>query len=175
MKKRIVFTLLIAVFAFTSMLSAGTHTLNNAIVHLQGDTAVGQTLWLESQVKIKFNHLKLGWDHSGKVDRIRYDISCLDGKVILQNVDYIDSAIDNREQVRWIQSNANLNRDFSFIKDDRDHRRDNNVKYSQKLSIPSANLDSAMVRFHFTAQGRHYIVIWHPRTNKLTTTWKQLN
>ncbi|GAB4280526.1 MAG: hypothetical protein Kow0029_25190 [Candidatus Rifleibacteriota bacterium] len=173
--KKILFALFVVLFFTVSAVFAGTYTLNKQIIHLQGDSSFGKTLWLESQVKLSFNHLKLGWDHTGKVDRIRYDISCLDGKVVLQNVKYIDDAVDGREMVRWEQSAENLNRDFSFIKDDRDNRRDNNVKYSTKLSIEPANVKNAKVEFHFTASGRHYIVIWEPRNQKLSATWERLS
>ena len=154
---------------------AGTYTLDDKVVHLQGNTAFGETHWLESQVKIKFNHLKVGWDHQGKVDRIRYDISCLDGQAVLQNVKYVDDALGGDCEVRWEQSAIGLNRDFSFYKDDPDFRRDNNVKYSTKLNIYPAMVKHSKVEFHFHASDRHYIVIWEPFTGDLTTTWKRLH
>lgn len=168
--KKLWLALLIVSLTVVPGLYAGTYTLNNEVVHLQGDSSYGKTLWLESQVKIKFNHLKIGWDHAGNVDRIRYDISCLDGKAVLQNVKYIDGG-----QVLWAQSPENLNRDFSFVKDDRDMRRDYNVKYSTKLSVSLANAKKGKVEFHIQASGRHYIVIWEPVSQKLSTTWKRLN
>lgn len=167
--KKILLTVLVAFLLSVPAIYAGTYTLNNKVVHLQGDSAYGKTLWLESQVKIKFNHLKLGWDHSGKVDRIRYDFSCLDGQAVLQNVQYIEN-----DELLWTQSEGDLNRDFSFYKDDRDFRRDNNVKYSTKLNIPSTNHKAGKVKFHFIASGRHYIVIWEPLSESLATTWKRL-
>lgn len=173
MKKILSVLLVMCLFAATSAF-AGSYTLDNGIVHLQGDSTFGKTLWLESQVKIKFNHLKIGWDHSGKVDRIRYDISCLDGKAVLQNVKYIDNAVDGRDSVRWQQSAEPLNRDFSYIKDDRDFRRDNNVKFSSNLEIEPAKAKNSKVEFHIHASGRHYIVIWEPKNNKLSTTWQRL-
>ncbi|MFZ5951653.1 MAG: hypothetical protein ACOYXC_13165 [Candidatus Rifleibacteriota bacterium] len=172
--KKVLLTVLVAIILAVPAAFAGTFTLNNKVVHLQGDSSYGKTLWLESQVKIKFNHLKLGWDHTGKVDRIRYDISCTDGQAVLQNVRYIDDAVEGRDEVRWTQSETDLNRDFSFHKDDRDFRRDNNVKYSTKLNIAPANYKNAKVEFHFHASGRHYIVIWEPMKEQLSTTWKRL-
>lgn len=167
--KKLWLALLIACLAVIPGLQAGTYTLEKQIVHLQGDTTFGKTLWLESQVRIQFNHLKVGWDHSGKVDRIRYDIACLDGQAVLQNVKYVDG-----DQVRWEQSAENLNRDFSYVKDNRDSRRDNIVKYSTKLNIAPANPKYAEIQFHIKASGRHYIVVWKPAAKALATTWERL-
>lgn len=172
--KKVLLSLFVLCFLVSPSLYAGSYILDNQVIHLQGDTETGKTFWLESQVKIKFNHLKLAWDHTGKVDRIRYDISCLDGKVILQNVKYVDDAVDACEQVRWEQSTENLNKDFSFVKADRDNKRDNNVKYSSKLNIAPANAKNSKVEFHFHASNRHYIVIWEPVSQKLSATWKRL-
>lgn len=172
--KKILFAFFVFCLFAAPGLYAGTYTLDNQSIHLQGDTAVGKTLWLESQVKIQFNHLKLAWDHTGKVDKIRYDISCLDGKAILQNVKYIDDAVDSHNQIRWEQSDEDLNKDFSFIKDDRDNRRDNNVKYSSKLAIAPANYKNAKIEFHILASGRHYIVTWSPFKQTLSATWKRV-
>lgn len=172
--KKFMFALLVAVLAVTPALFAGTYTLDNKIVHLQGDTSTGKTFWLESQVKLQFNHIKLGWTHNGRVDRVRYHITCLDGQAVLQNVEYVDEAVDNTKHVRWIQSDTNLERDFSFFKDDADFRRSNVIKYSTKLDVKPADYKTGEVRFHFEASGRHYIVIWEARSNNLITTWEKL-
>ena len=172
--KKILFTLLVAILVTSSSLFAGSFTSEGQVVHLQGDTSVGKTLWLESQVKLVFNHLKLAWDHNGKVDRIRYHISCKDGKVVLQNVEYVDEAVHGHEHMRWIQTDGNLERDFSFIKDNRDRYRDNVVKYSTRMNIAPADLDTAKVKFHFLAMNRHYIVVWEPKNNKFYTTWERI-
>ena len=172
--KKIVLSLFVALLLVTPAVFAGTYTSDNKVVHLQGDTSVGQTLWLESQVKIRFDHLKLGWDHNGKVDRLRYHISCHDGKAVLQNVEYVDAAIDGYEEVRWVQADENMNKDFSFIKDNRDRRRDNTIKHSVHLNIEPSSVKTAKVKFHIYAKGRHYIVIWEPKSNRLTTTWERI-
>lgn len=172
--KKLLVALVLMLVAVMPSLYAGSYTLDNGIIHLQGDTSAGKTFWLESQVKIQFNHLKLAWDHSGKVDRVRYDISCLDGKVILQNVKYIDKAVDGAESVRWQQSTENLNNDFSFIKDNRNSKRPNNVKYSTKMAIEPSDRNTAKVEFHFHASGRHYIVTWEPKANKIYSSWETL-
>ncbi len=171
--KNVLFLVLVSCLLFVPSAFAGTYTLDDKIVHLQGDTAFGDIHWLESQVKIRFNHLKLGWDHHGKVDRIRYDISCLDGQAVLQNVEYVDNA-NGYYEVRWQQAESALDRDFSFHKDDRDFNRDNNVKFSTKLSVEPSNAKTSKVKFHIHASGRHYIVIWEPVPGKLSTTWKRL-
>ncbi|MDN5278503.1 MAG: hypothetical protein PWR01_2468 [Clostridiales bacterium] len=173
--KKVLFLLLVSCLLSVPAVFAGTYTLDGKTIHLQGDTGFGDTHWLESQVKIKFNHLKIGWDHQGKVDRIRYDISCKDGQAVLQNVKYVDNALNGDYEIRWQQSELNMNRDFSFHKDDRDFRRDNNVKYSSQLDIKPANVKSGKVEFHFHASNHHYIVIWEPLSGKLSTTWKRLS
>ncbi len=168
---------LVVLFAFclslVPSLYAGSYSLDNHAVHLQGDTGVGNTFWLESQVKIQLNHLKFTWDRNGTTGRIRYDISCLDGKAILQNVKFIDSA-ETGEKVRWEQSAEAMNRDFSFFKDSVKLKRNNRVKYSAQVDITSANVKNAKVEFHVQASGRHYIITWEPLTQKVYTSWKRL-
>lgn len=171
--KKILFTLFVAIIVVSPTLFAGTYTLDNRVVHLQGDTSEGKTFWLESQVKIVLNHLKVGWDYQGNVDRIRYHISCKDGKAVLQNVEYLDAA-EGTMSVKWKQSDRDLNRDFSYVKDNRDKIRDNTVKYSTKFNLQHSDIKSAEVRFHIDASGRHYIIIWTPKTNKVEVTWNKI-
>ncbi len=169
---------LFALFAFCLLLVpgafAGTYTLDNYAVHLQGDTGVGNTFWLESQVKIKFNHLRVSWDKAGSMGRLRYDMTCLDGKAVLQNVKYIDDALNGTEQVRWEQSATGLNRDFSYLLDSTKLKRNNTVKFNHNLNLAPANIKNSKVEFHVHASGRHYIITWEPFTQKVYTSWNRL-
>ena len=171
--KKFLFTLLVAMIVISASLFAGTYTLENRTIHLQGDTVEGKSFWLESQVKIVLHHLKIGWDNQGHVDRIRYHISCNDGKAVLQNVEYADAS-EGTMKVKWKQSEKNLNRDFSFVKDNRDRARDNTVKYSTKFNLNPSDVKSSEVRFYIDASGRHYTVIWEPKTKKVSATWERM-
>ncbi|MBF0501598.1 MAG: hypothetical protein HQM09_15775 [Candidatus Riflebacteria bacterium] len=129
-------------------------------------------LFLDGKINIRFDDLQLGWSRDDlAVDHLRYEMTCLNGKAILNNVEYLDSAVDGQESVRWQQASGRMNQDFSsrFGHLDKQHRIQ--VAYSTKLKIIPYSLDNAKVRFSIFANGRDFKIFWIPKTGQIYASW----
>ncbi|MFZ2955792.1 MAG: hypothetical protein WA705_02705 [Candidatus Ozemobacteraceae bacterium] len=161
MRQRLFILILVVFFAcLTWSVQAGHYVKNNAF------------LFLDGKVHIRFDDLQLGWSRDEfAVDRLRYEMTCLKGKAILSNVEYIDSAIEGRESVRWQQSSGRMNQDFSarFSHLDQQHRIQ--IAYSTKLKIQPYRLESVKIRFSIRANGRDFKVFWIPKTGQIYASW----
>lgn len=130
------------------------------------------SIFLGGKVHIRFDHLLLGWTRSQEfVDRIRYELTCLKGDAILTNVDYFDEALFNSSTLRWQQSKKNFHWDFSERFNRLDGQHQISIKRTCRVRLKPYSLETARVRFHITANGRKYLIVWAPKTNKLYATW----
>ncbi len=130
------------------------------------------SIYLDGKVHLRFDTLHLAWARDGKnLDGLRYRITCLAGKAILNNVEYLDKAIDGKESVRWVQSNNKMAVDFSAIPSHLEKSHIVRVYRDLHINVTPFNLDSGKVRFHIQAAGRDYKVTWEPKSEKIYATW----
>jgi len=162
MKKYFKLLLVVAAFfALVGIANAGGYTKDNA------------TLYLDGKILIRFDTLHVGWSRDQKtLDRIRYKLTCLKGKAVLNNVEYLDSALEGKESIRWSQSTTGLNKDISAVNYhmDRQHKISHS-NTSNDVKIAPYDLKTAKVRFHITASGRNFKVTWCPKTGDISSTW----
>jgi hypothetical protein len=131
------------------------------------------SIFLGGKVHIRFDHLLLAWTKSQDfIDRIRYEITCLQGEAVLTNVDYEDDALFSTQSLRWQQSEKPLHWDFSERFNRLDGHHQISIKHTALVKIAPYSLDGARVRFHIRALRRKYVVVWAPKTNKIYATWK---
>ncbi|NLI76117.1 MAG: hypothetical protein GX442_06700 [Candidatus Riflebacteria bacterium] len=132
------------------------------------------TLFLDGQVLIRFDQLLLGWTTTDSaIDHLRYQITCLKGKIVLNNVEYLDRAFgSDQDVVRWKQSPSSLGRDLSYKNFHMDRHHPVSFWKHNKLDIAPYDLDTAKVRFHFHTLGRDYQVTWIPKTGELSSVWQ---
>ncbi len=161
MKKLSLFLVVLAAFLFlTASAEAGSYTKQN------------HSLYLDGKVLVRFDQLLLGWTRDQKgIDRIRFKMTCLKGKAILDNVEYIDAAIDGRETVRWAKSQAPMNLDFSARLGHMDRAHRVSVAQTTEFKVAPYDLKTAKVRFHIQASGRSYKVTWVPLTGEVHAIW----
>lgn len=130
------------------------------------------SIFLGGKIHIRFDHLLLGWTKSQQfVDRIRYELTCLSGDAVLTNVDYLDEALYESPTMRWQQSDKEFYWDFSARANRLDGKHRISIKRTCNVQIKPYTLDTARVRFHISAMGRKYLVVWAPKTNRIYTTW----
>ena len=154
------FLVALAVLTLASAAQAGSYYKKNA------------SLFLDGKVHIRFDHLLLGWTRDHKaIDRVRYEITCLKGQAVLQNVEYLDSALNDTASVRWYQSPYDMKADFSAQNFHMDRHHLISIKRTNHVKIAPYCLNSAKVRFHIRASGRNYKVIWSPKTGDIYSTW----
>ena len=159
-KTVLLFVALLFAFAWIATAEAGNYAKENTSIYLDG------------KVHIRFDSLRLGWDRDQKfADRIRYRITCLAGKAVLNNVEYLDTAVDDKESVRWTLSKDNMNEDFSAISSHLEKSHIVRLYRDLKIKVQPYNLDTAKVRFHIFASGRDYKVTWEPKTGKMYASW----
>lgn len=129
------------------------------------------SLYLDGKVHIRFDYLLLAWSHDGKIDRIRYKMTCLAGKAVLNKVEYLDNAVDGKQTSRWTESEQPLNLDFSakFSHLDKQHRV--SISKTNHTAIKPYDLNSGKVCFHIKASDRNYKVFWTPKTGDIYATW----
>ena len=160
MKRLFKLFLVVVLFASVAMaVQAGSYSKQN------------HSLYLDGKVLVRFDHLLLAWSHDGNVDRIRYKITCLAGKAVLDKVEYLDTAIEGRQTVRWTQSEQPLNLDFSakFSHLDKHHRVA--ISQTNHTAVKPFDLASAKVCFHIKASDRNYKVFWAPKTGEVYAIW----
>lgn len=149
---------LFAVLALTLVTSAeaGNYTKQNV------------SLYLDGKVLIRFDQLLLAWNRDQTaIDRIKYEISCEKGKIVLNNVVYLDRAGGSpKDNVRWSLAPFALNQDISA----KLHHPLSFIR-STRVNIKPFDLDTAQVQFLFHASGRDCKVIWFPKTGELFGTW----
>jgi len=151
---------IIMVFAMASIALAGHYEKHNSSIYLDG------------KVHIRFDTLHVGWAKDGKkIDKIRYRITCLAGKAILNNVEYLDSAVDGKESLRWAQSNTKMGVDFSAIPSHLEKSHIVRVYRDLHVNIAPYQIESAKIRFHIQASGRDYKINWEPKSGKIWATW----
>lgn len=137
--------------------------------HYQKD---GVSVYLDGKVHVRFDNLFIGSSRDGKsIDKIRYRMVCLAGKAILNNVEYIDSAIESKESTRWTQSNAPMNVDFSARIGHLEKSHIIRVYRDIPVKITPYSMDNGKIRFHIHASGRDYKVTWEPKSDKVYASW----
>ena len=150
----------LAILALATSVNAGSYYKKNV------------SLFLDGKIHIRFDYLLLGWTRDERaVDRLRYEMTCLKGNAILQNVEYLDSALNDAASVRWYQSPYDMNTNFSAKNFHMDRQHRVSIKHTNHLKIAPYSLISAQVRFHIYAAGRNYKVIWAPKTGDVYSTW----
>ncbi len=160
MKRVVKLFLFVALFAAIAMSAqAGSYFKQN------------HSLYLDGKVHIRFDHLLLAWSHDGKIDRIRYEMTCLAGKAVLDKVEYLDKAVEGKLMSRWTQSEQPLNLDFSakFSHLDKHHRVQ--ISKTNFTSITPFDPASGKVCFHIKASDRNYKVFWAPKTGEVYAIW----
>lgn len=130
------------------------------------------SMYLDGKVHVRFDTLKIGWsrDHQS-VDNIRYRITCLAGEATLNNVEYLDTAVDGKENIRWTQAADKMNVNFSARANKLEKSHIVRVYRELKVKIAPYNIATAKVRFHIRASGRDYKVTWEPKSGKMYAAW----
>lgn len=130
------------------------------------------SIYLDGKVHIRFDQLKAGWSHDYKtLDNLRYTIVCLAGKAVLNNVEYLDAAIDGKETSRWMQNKDKMNVDFSAIASHLEKSHIVRLYRDVKMGVTPFNMQTGKFRFHIFASGRNYKVTWEPKTGKIYAAW----
>jgi hypothetical protein len=160
LSKRTLCLAVLLVFALIGMVEAGHYQKDNHAIYLDG------------KVKINFETLYMGWSRDYQaIDTIRYRMNCLHGEAILNNVEYIDDAVEGHETVRWSQSNVPMNLNFSAKPSHLDKHHITRVFRNLKVKIAPYNAKKAKIRFHIFASGRNYKVTWSPFTGEVSAIW----
>ncbi|HOT27460.1 MAG TPA: hypothetical protein PLU72_04670 [Candidatus Ozemobacteraceae bacterium] len=161
MKKMSLFLVVLAAFLFmAASAEAGSYTKQN------------HSLYLDGKVLVRFDQLLLGWTRDQKeIDRIRFKMTCLKGKAVLDNVEYVDAAVDGKEAVRWAKSQSPMNLDFSAKLGHMDRAHRVSIAQTTEFKVAPYDLKTAKVRFHIQASGRNYKVTWVPLTGEVHATW----
>jgi hypothetical protein len=130
------------------------------------------SLFLDGKVHIRFDQLMIAWTRDQKIiDRLKYKITCLAGKAVLVNVEYLDKAAGNQDSVRWAESASGLNIDFSAKLHHLDRQHRISISKTNHPQIAPYDMNSALVRFLVQASGRIFKIIWAPKTGQIYSTW----
>jgi len=161
MKKLSLFLVLLAAFLVMAVSAeAGSYTKQN------------HSLYLDGKVLIRFDQLLLGWTREQKeIDRVRFKMTCLKGGAVLNNIEYLDTAVDGKETVRWAKSQNPMNVDFSAKLGHLDRAHRVSIAQTNQIKIAPYDLKTAKVRFHVKASGRNYKITWVPLTGEVHAIW----
>ncbi|MBF0543734.1 MAG: hypothetical protein HQM08_04840 [Candidatus Riflebacteria bacterium] len=130
------------------------------------------SIFLEGRIHLRFDFLGLDCGKDDKsIERLKYKITCLKGSALLNNVEYLDSALEGIETVRWQQCPKNMRQEITARFSKLVLPGEAEISHSAKLDIAPFSIENAKIRFRISASDRDYKVVWIPKSRQIFATW----